>query len=142
MSNGVSPPLRTVVADDHRRFRQFVTQVLADHYADLLTIVAAGPVAELLAACAWHKPALVLLDIGLPGMTSLGLIRALREAGYLGAVLVLSMDDDPPYVAAALAAGAAALLGKATLNTTLRPTIADVLHPPGQRAGEAHSTVS
>lgn len=141
MTSCAGAPLLTVVADDHLRFRHFLTQVLADHYADLLTVVAAGPVADVLAACVWHHPALVLLDIGLPGMTGLSRIRALREVGYTGVVLVLSIDDDPPYVAAALAAGALALLGKATLNTALRPTITSVLLHLGQRAGAAEAAV-
>jgi DNA-binding NarL/FixJ family response regulator len=116
-------PLTAMVVDNNRYFLQFVTQVLADHYADLLDVRAACRTCAAITWCVALQPQLILLDLGLPGMTGLQLIAPLRHAAPHVTVIVLSMADEAPYGVAARHAGAVALLGKDTLNTTLRVTV-------------------
>lgn len=54
----------------------------------------------------------VVMDRGLPDMDGLEATAALREDGFLGAVLVTSGHAGPEHVAACLGAGADDVLGK------------------------------
>lgn len=120
-------PLSVVVVDDNKGYSHFVCRVLGDHYADLLELRAACPPCEALQRCVTIQPEVILLDLGLPGLANLSLIGPLRQSVPGVVVIVLSREDQAPYVAAAQRAGAVALLGKGTLNTTLRATIASSL---------------
>jgi DNA-binding NarL/FixJ family response regulator len=119
-------PLTAVVVDNNNLFVRFFTQLLADHYADLLEVRAVCSTSEAIARCAALEPQIILLDRGLPGMTNLPLLAPLRQVAPQAIVIVISIEDEWPYVAAARRAGAAALLNKCTLNTTLRPTIREL----------------
>ena len=116
-------PLTAVIVDNNCAFARFFTKLLADHYADLLEVRAVLSTADAPTACAALKPQIVLLDIGLPGMANLSLLAALRQVAPLAVVVVLSIEDEWPYVEAARRAGADALLGKGTLNASLRATL-------------------
>jgi DNA-binding NarL/FixJ family response regulator len=59
-----------------------------------------------------HRPALVILDLNLPGLGGLELLRRLMQQGA-APILVLSMHAEPLYARRALEAGAA---GYATKN--------------------------
>ena len=125
-------PLTAMVVDDNRYFLRFVTQVLADHYTDLLEVQAACRTYAVIERCAALQPQVILLDLGLPGMTGLRFIAPLRQAAPATTILILSTENQAPYGEAARRAGASALLDKATLNMTLRVTIT------GLRLGFAH----
>jgi len=66
--------------------------------------VSDGP--ALLDAAAKSKPDLVLLDIRRPGFDGLEAMRRLREVSRATKVIVLTLHDEPEYVAEALRAGA------------------------------------
>jgi DNA-binding NarL/FixJ family response regulator len=119
-------PLTTVVVDNNCFFVRFFAQVLADHYADLLKVRAVCRTNDVVACCTALEPQIILLDLGLPGMTNLRLLAALRRVAPGAIVVVLSSEDDWPYVEAAQRAGATALLSKDTLNDTLRATITEL----------------
>jgi DNA-binding NarL/FixJ family response regulator len=121
--------------DDNCFFVRFFTQVLADHYADLLEVRAVCRASAAIACCAALEPQIILLDLGLPGMTNLRLLAALRQVAPDAIVVVLSSEDDWPYVEAARRAGAAALLRKGTLNDTLRATITELRTTPADDQG-------
>jgi DNA-binding NarL/FixJ family response regulator len=130
-------PLTAVVVDDNSYFSRFVTQLIADHYADLLDVRAACGTHSAVDQCVALQPQIILLDLGLPGMTNLPLIGRLRQAAPAAAIVVLSTEDEAPYVEAARRAGAETLIGKGALNGALRATIAH-LYPaqpgdPGRR---------
>lgn len=62
---------------------------------------------------------LVMLDVALPGVDGLALLRMLRAQGITAPVLALSDRDSPGLAQRASAAGAAALLRKPTCRDTL-----------------------
>ena len=75
-----------------------------------------------------RRPALVVMDIDLPGGGAILAARRIRELAQGIEVIVLSAQDDPQVVLAALAAGAAGFLEKglepAALMRALRGTLA------------------
>jgi DNA-binding NarL/FixJ family response regulator len=58
-------------------------------------------------------PDVAVLDIDLPDRDGLGVLRDLRDAGFAGAVLVLTDRDDGSSLLEAMRLGAAGYLGKA-----------------------------
>ena len=54
-----------------------------------------------------HQPDIIVLDITLPGLSGIALALQLRDAGVAARIVFLTVHNDPDYVRAALAAGAA-----------------------------------
>jgi two-component system response regulator NreC len=69
------------------------------------------------------QPDVVLLDISMPGPPSGDVIRRVRRACPTTRVLVLTMHDDPAYLASAIAAGAAGYVIKKVADTELLSAI-------------------
>jgi DNA-binding response OmpR family regulator len=85
-----APPL-VLVVDDEPAIAELVRGYLERD--GLRALVAAdGPAA--LAAVAAHRPAVVLLDVGLPGLDGTVVCRRLREAGDWTPVLFVTARDD------------------------------------------------
>lgn len=104
-------PVRVVVVDDHPLIRDVVK--FACSARDDVRVVgeaADGPAA--LEVCERVRPDVVLLDLGLPGIDGLEVMRRLREAARGERVLVLSGRDDPEAVLEAIRAGASGFLEK------------------------------
>jgi DNA-binding NarL/FixJ family response regulator len=103
--------LRVLLADDHALVRAgFRTLVESTEGFEVIGEVGDGEVA--LRTIQEHRPDLVLLDIGLPGMNGLEVAeRVAREA--LGTkIVILSMHATEEYVLTALRAGAVGYLLK------------------------------
>lgn len=74
------------------------------------------------------KPAdLVLLDLQMPGMGGMEVLRRLREAGIEVPVVIVSAHDALPNVVQAMRLGAIDFLAKPTTPEALRKVVADVL---------------
>src|SRR5215207_2799776 len=93
-----------LIVDDHARFRATARRALE---RDGWTIAgeAADGAAALTAAEAL-EPDVVLLDVGLPGMSGLEVARRLSDGRPQLAVVVISTHDDADYHDLALANGA------------------------------------
>ena len=97
--------MRALLVDDHPVVREGLRSMLT---CDEVTVVAeAGTGGDALRLAAETKPDVVLLDMQLPDMEGLAVLRALEASHRRAAVLVLSMHDDPALVRRALDAGAA-----------------------------------
>jgi two-component system response regulator NreC len=94
-----------VVADDHAVVRGGLRRLL-DGEPDLEVVAEAGDVDEAKARVAEHRPAILLLDLHMPGGGSLQALRAIRDASPETGVLVLTMQDDPGYAREAMQRGA------------------------------------
>jgi two-component system, NarL family, response regulator NreC len=94
-----------VVADDHAVVRGGLRRLL-DAEPDLEVVAEAGDVEETKARMAEHTPAILLLDLHMPGGGSLPALRVIREASPDTAVLILTMQDDPGFAREAMLRGA------------------------------------
>lgn len=95
--------MKLLVVEDDRTVGQYVKRGLeeAQYVADW---VADG--AEALQVIGNAPYDLVLLDLRLPGMTGIEVLRAIRDRGYTMPVLVLTAQDSVEYKVDALRAGA------------------------------------
>ena len=101
----VIDPITIVLADDHALVRSGLRRLL-EAEADITVIGEAGDAEEALRVTRAHQPRIVLLDLNMPGPSSLDAIPGLLEAAPGSAVVVLTMHDDSEYAREALSAGA------------------------------------
>jgi two-component system NarL family response regulator len=97
--------MRVAVIDDHPIFVEGLRALLGRE-EDLLVVAEAPDVRRGLRAVEHHRPDLVVLDIGLPGLDGLAAIRELRRRPPRPHVLVLTVHERPEYASQALSAGA------------------------------------
>ena len=108
-----------VVADDHHVVRSGLRLLL--EVEDEFTVVAEAADADAaLRTVLGHKPAVLVLDLNMPGdVTSLDAIPLVREKSPETSVVVLTMQEDPSFARAALQAGARGYVLKDSANTEL-----------------------
>jgi DNA-binding NarL/FixJ family response regulator len=105
--------IRVLVADDDALVRSALSMMLAG--ADDIALVAeVADGNEVARAVAEHKPAIVLMDIRMPGMDGLTATEQLRAQDNAPEVIVLTTFDADDYVLRALHAGASGFLLKHT----------------------------
>jgi DNA-binding NarL/FixJ family response regulator len=109
----VVEPIRCVVADDHEMLRYGVRRLLEDA-PDFAVVGEAADAAEALKLVLKHRPDLVLLDIGMPGMSSFEAGRLIVERCAGTRIVYLTMHEDREYVQQALRSGASGYLLKDT----------------------------
>lgn len=103
-------PVTVLVVDDHPVVREGLEAVLGSH-PGVEVVAAVGTAEDAVRVAAALRPAVVLMDLRLPGMDGLAAIREIVTAG-LGAVLVLTTFSSEADVLQALAAGAGGYLLK------------------------------
>ncbi len=91
------------MADDHLIVMHAIRLLLKDHVRSVATVESGS---ALLAALIVSTPDVVLLDIGMPGISGIETLEALRLLGFTVPVVMLTMHDDEVMVHKALAAGA------------------------------------
>jgi DNA-binding NarL/FixJ family response regulator len=119
-------PRRFLVCDDH--------PIVAEAIADCLDLAMPGcqvtRVATLQAALAALRAApafdLVVLDLGLPDAQGLSAVREAREADPMSPVVVVSGNDEPSLILAAVEAGAMGFVPKSSDRRTLVGALATV----------------
>lgn len=73
------------------------------------------------------RPNIIIMDISMPGMGGLEGLRRLRCKDSQACVLLLSMYDDPAYVARAVKMGAMGYISKNSAADSLGTAVAEVL---------------
>ena len=94
-----------VIADDHTVVRQGL-RLLIDNEAGLQVIAEAGTVPDAERLTRAHRPSVLVLDLNMPGGSSLEAIARLREEAPDTSIVVLTMQDDPAFARQALRSGA------------------------------------
>ncbi|MGO4674893.1 response regulator [Bosea sp. 2YAB26] len=96
---------RIILADDHALIREGLKLLIATQQDR--TVVGEAADGASLAALLKDRPAeLLVLDLGMPGLTGLRSIGELRQAYPRLKILILTANTDPQMAQAALAAGA------------------------------------
>jgi DNA-binding NarL/FixJ family response regulator len=94
-----------LIADDHGIVRSGI-KLLLERQNDLRVVAEAADGAEAVQLALAHRPALCILDVGMPTLTGLQAAREIRAQLPDVRVLMLSMHDDERYLFEALRAGA------------------------------------
>jgi two-component system chemotaxis response regulator CheB len=111
---------RVVVADDSRLMRRMLSDALGRQGFDVVATAADGD--EALAACRDHRPDAMTLDLHMPGMDGIGVLRALREGRAEPVPVVVVSAFSPAHGARAvdaLAEGAFELVAKPAFGEPL-----------------------
>ncbi len=122
-----SPAMRCLLVDDHAMFRDALALLLTHRHPGVM-LETAGTLAqarEQLAAL--PSTALVLLDLNLPDSQGVDSLRSLREWAPAARIIVLSADERPQTVMAALEAGAAGFIPKTAESGVLEGALRTVL---------------
>lgn len=106
-----------MLADDHPVVRRGLRTVLEEAGLDLVGKAAdtAGARRKVLA----YKPNVLVLDLSMPGGSSLEAIRGLLEISPETAIVILTMHDEPALARDALRAGARAFVLKEAADSEL-----------------------
>jgi len=111
-----------VIADDHTVVRQGL-RMLIDNEDGLQVIAEAGTVPDAERMTRAHRPSVLVLDLNMPGGSSLEAIPRLRGEAPDTAIVVLTMQDDPAFARQALQAGAAGFVLKEAADEELLEAI-------------------
>jgi DNA-binding NarL/FixJ family response regulator len=131
----MGPVLRILIVDDHRMFREGIRSRL-NKEADVEVVGEAGSAEEALALAQEANPSIVILDIRLPDMSGIELIRLLRGRWPELKILVLTGYDFDQYVRAAAREGIEGYLLKDAPQEALVQALRDIalggaVIPPG-----------
>jgi two-component system, NarL family, invasion response regulator UvrY len=116
--------VKVLIVDDHPIVRAGLRRLLAAEPDVEVRETADGR--EALSLYREQRPALVILDLNLPGLGGLEIIGRLKAADPEARILVLSMHDDETHVTRALQAGAMGYVTKNADPEELRAAIARV----------------
>lgn len=117
--------IRVLLTDDHTLFRQGVRTLLSAE-PDLEVVGEAGTAAESVALARQLRPDVVLMDIGMAGMSSFEATRQIRKERPETKVVFLSMYDDEDYLAESVEIGASGYILKESPAEQLVTAIREV----------------
>jgi DNA-binding NarL/FixJ family response regulator len=103
--------IRILIADDHSIVRDGLKRILAST-TDLQVVAEAAGGDEALALVKANDYDVVMLDLSMPGLSGIDLIKRLKLEKPKLRILVLSMHGESQYAARVLKAGAAGYLSK------------------------------
>ena len=103
--------MRVLIADDHTMVRESLVSVLqAD--GDVQVVAQAADGIEAIENAVQARPDVVIVDLSMPRLSGIEVVRRLREALPATRVLVLTMHQEDEYVLQAVRAGASGYLVK------------------------------
>jgi two-component system response regulator NreC len=107
-----------VIADDHAVVRRGLKQLLGAE-PDLEVLAEAGDIDDARRYVRGHHPQVLVLDLNLPGGSSLKHIPSIRAESPDTQIVVLTMQNEPAYAREALGAGALGYVLKEAAETEL-----------------------
>jgi two-component system LytT family response regulator len=138
----VNPRLRVVIADDERPARAFLVALLRS-FDDVVIVAEAESGAEAVAAIERERPDLVLLDLQMPELDGIGVVRMLKKDQLPLIAFVTAYDE---YAVRAFEINAVDYLVKPVEKARLRETLnraqermehAEIVAEQSARVGEA-----
>ncbi len=110
--------IRVVVADDHTVFRAGL-KLLLNAVPDIEVVGEASDGDDAVAKTAELAPDVLLLDIAMPGLMGIDVIRTIKAENLPVVILVLTMYDDEGHLRGALKAGAMGYIPKKSAESDL-----------------------
>lgn len=123
--------VRVLIADDHTLVRESLVAALNASGA-CQVVAEAGDGIEAIERALAVRPDIVVLDLSMPRLNGIEVIRRLRESLPEVKVLVLTMHQEDEYVLHAVRAGASGYLAKDSASSELIAAIRDL------QAGRGH----
>ncbi len=133
--------IAVLVVDDHPLFRAGICDRIQSVDDSIVVVGEAGSGQEACEHIAASRPAVVLMDIAMPGMNGIEATRIISASWPEVAVIILSVYDDDQYVQAALKAGASGYLLKTVDAAELRDSIRKVAGGGSALSSEVMRTV-
>jgi two-component system nitrate/nitrite response regulator NarL len=145
--------LRVLLIDDHTLFRVGLEGLLAHRNIDVIASIGGGR--EGLQCAKDLKPDVVLLDMRMPDIDGIGVLRKLRDTGFLNPIVMLTTSTDERDLVESLRNGAQGYLlkdmepdelvlalrdivgGKTVVAPDLAPVLAKVVQGDGLLPDEA-----
>ncbi|MEY2443017.1 MAG: two-component system, NarL family, response regulator NreC [bacterium] len=117
-----SRSITIVLADDHPVVRRGL-QLLLDAEDGFEVVASVGDVAAAIRTARGYKPDVLVLDLNMPGGSSLEAIPKIRDASPATQIAVLTMHDEPALARRALDAGALAYVLKDAADDELAKAV-------------------
>ena len=117
--------IRILIADDHNIVRQGLRRVFA-LAADIEVVAEARDSREVIELLRGRQFDLLLLDLNMPGLSGIDLIRRLRKEAPKLPILILSMHGESQIAGRAVRAGANGYLTKDSEPDTLLAAVREV----------------
>jgi DNA-binding NarL/FixJ family response regulator len=121
-----SRPIKVAIVEDHQRIREGL-MALIDGTEGFRAAGSFQSMEEALTGIGQDLPDVALLDIGLPGMSGIEGVRALKERYPNLLFLMLTVYDDDARIFEAICAGACGYLLKNTPPARLLESLTDVM---------------
>ena len=103
--------IKILIADDHAIVREGLKQIVADT-SDMIVTAEASDGHEVLALLSKNNYDVVVLDMAMPGLTGLDILKQIRRETPKLPVLILSVHPEEQYAVRSLKAGASGYLTK------------------------------
>jgi DNA-binding NarL/FixJ family response regulator len=113
-------PARILLADDSPAILSHVAESLGVDY-EIVALVSDGE--AVIAETERLRPDLIVLDISMGQVSGIDIARGLRERGYFGKIVFLTVHEDLDFASAAIGAGGSAYVVKSRLGSDLRRAI-------------------
>jgi two-component system response regulator NreC len=110
--------IRIVLADDHAVVRRGL-ELLLDAEPGFEVVAAVGDVEAAIRTTRGYKPDVLVLDLNMPGGSSLDAIPEILKASPTTSIAVLTMQNEPAFARQALGAGALAYVLKEAADDEL-----------------------
>lgn len=107
----MTDPIRVLIVDDHPMVAEGISAIL-ETYDDIAVVGTLANGQEAIDRAAALAPDVVLLDLNMPQVNGLSATEILLERDPATRILILSMHDNPEYIATALRHGAMGYLLK------------------------------
>lgn len=151
--------MRVLIADDHTMVRESLVAVLRAE-PDVEVVAQAADGLEAVALAERTRPDIVIVDLSMPRLGGLEVVRRLRELLPQTRVLVLTMHQEDEYVLQAVRAGASGYLvkdsaahelveavrrlhaGRAHFGPQAARALAEQMQNPERDAGDPYGTLT
>jgi DNA-binding NarL/FixJ family response regulator len=111
---------RILLADDNPAILSLVAESLGVDYEVIASVSDGGAV---IAEAERLRPDLIVLDISMGEVSGIDLAHQLRERGYCGKIVFLTVHEDLDFVSAAIGAGGSAYVVKSRLGSDLHRAV-------------------